>query len=88
MTLLLPEEAMPSNAKTKLDPRAKALHQAACQRREAGYIDPQSGLFVLTSHYLREQLECCGSGCRHCPYSENDRLAAGRDPDAPAWPYP
>lgn len=35
---------------------------------DAGYLDPDSGLFVLTSAYLTERGTCCGSGCRHCPY--------------------
>lgn len=32
------------------------------------YIDAKTGFFVLTAHYLREQGQCCGKGCRHCPY--------------------
>ena len=34
----------------------------------AGHLDPASGLFVLSSAYLRRQGRCCGQGCRHCPW--------------------
>ena len=69
-------------------PTEEALrrHRDACHRKEAGYIDPASGLFVLTSFYLREQGECCGSGCRHCPWSREEQEEAGRDPDRGSWP--
>jgi hypothetical protein len=35
-----------------------------------GYVDPATGLYVLTAAMLRDRGECCGSGCRHCPYPE------------------
>ncbi len=66
---------------------ALEAHQKACAREEAGYIDPKTKLFVLTSFYLTEQGECCGNGCRHCPWPKEEQQRAGRDPDAPAWPY-
>ncbi|MCW8944900.1 MAG: DUF5522 domain-containing protein [Sedimenticola sp.] len=28
----------------------------------------ESGLMVLTERYHRSRGQCCGSGCRHCPY--------------------
>jgi hypothetical protein len=28
----------------------------------------ENGLMVLTEAYLRRRGQCCGSGCRHCPY--------------------
>jgi len=28
----------------------------------------ESGLMVLTRHYLLKRGFCCKSGCRHCPY--------------------
>ena len=43
-------------------------HAAAMAADEAGYIDPESGLFVLTAAYLRDRGYCCDRGCRHCPY--------------------
>ena len=45
-----------------------ARHEAALAAGEAGYLDPVSGLFVMTAatHWARGS--CCDSGCRHCPY--------------------
>jgi hypothetical protein len=57
-------------AAPELDPEVRAAHDAAVARGEAGYLDPASGLFVLTEAYLRERGTCCGNGCRHCPYGQ------------------
>lgn len=54
-----------------MDPEVQRRHDAAVEAGEAGYIDPASGLFVLTAVYLRDRGECCGSGCRHCPYGSD-----------------
>ncbi len=43
-------------------------HRRAMSRGEPGYLDPDTGLFVLTAAHLAERQQCCGSGCRHCPY--------------------
>lgn len=43
-------------------------HAAAIAAGQAGYTDPHSGLFVLTSAYLLDRGTCCGNRCRHCPY--------------------
>jgi hypothetical protein len=45
-----------------------AAHRAALDAGDAGYVDPVSGLFVLTAAFLARRGECCGRGCRHCPY--------------------
>lgn len=66
---------------------ALRIHEAACREGELGYIDPETGLFVMTSVYLLDQGACCGSGCRHCPFSDAERRRAGRPPDAEAWPW-
>lgn len=47
-----------------------ARHVAALEAGEPGYIDPDSGLFVLTARFLAERGTCCDNGCRHCPYVE------------------
>ena len=39
------------------------------------YLDP-NGLMVVTAHFLRNRGYCCGSGCRHCPYTDEERAAA------------
>jgi hypothetical protein len=45
-----------------------AAHQDAVARGDPGYLDPETGLFVLTAVTLSERSVCCESGCRHCPY--------------------
>ena len=45
-------------------------HAVAVARGEAGYLDPRSGLFVLTASFLADRGTCCDRGCRHCPYTE------------------
>ncbi len=47
---------------------AMAAHRAAVGAGSPGYRDPQTGLFVMTSQYLRDRGWCCDRGCRHCPY--------------------
>ena len=42
-------------------------HADAIARGDDGYIDPDTGLFVLTAEYLARR-PCCGNGCRHCPW--------------------
>jgi hypothetical protein len=45
-----------------------AAHRAAVDAGEPGYLDPATGLFVLTASYLAERGRCCDTGCRHCPF--------------------
>lgn len=47
-----------------------AAQEAAIARGEGGYLDPATGLFVMTAVSLWERGTCCDSGCRHCPYIE------------------
>jgi hypothetical protein len=47
-----------------------AAHDAAIASGEPGYIDPTTGLFVLTAAYLADRGTCCDQGCRHCPYGD------------------
>jgi hypothetical protein len=46
-------------------------HATALADGSAGYLDPSTGLFVLTASYLADQGFCCDNGCRHCPYTED-----------------
>jgi hypothetical protein len=39
------------------------------------YLNEQ-GLLVFTAKYLRERGYCCGSRCRHCPYTPEEFEAA------------
>jgi hypothetical protein len=45
-----------------------AVHAAALADGRPGYLDPETGLFVLTAGFLADRGTCCGRGCRHCPY--------------------
>ncbi|PWK50196.1 hypothetical protein BC793_10377 [Actinoplanes xinjiangensis] len=45
-----------------------AAHAEALDEGRAGYLDPESGLFVLTAGFLAARGTCCSRGCRHCPY--------------------
>jgi hypothetical protein len=47
-----------------------AAHRAALEAADPGYIDPGTGLFVLTAAYLADRGTCCDQGCRHCPYGD------------------
>ncbi len=46
----------------------QAAHAAALAEEKPGYLDPDTGLFVLTAGFLADRGTCCGRGCRHCPY--------------------
>jgi hypothetical protein len=43
-------------------------HAEALRAGADSYVDPTSGLTVLTAGYLVRRGYCCDSGCRHCPY--------------------
>ena len=69
--------ALPTNAASRhslaivsepLAPDVRAAHEAALEAGAAGYLDPRSGLFVLTARFLADRGTCCHRGCRHCPY--------------------
>lgn len=42
-------------------------HAAAIAAEHMGYMDPSTGLFVMTAQHLAER-PCCDRGCRHCPW--------------------
>ncbi|MCB1016816.1 MAG: hypothetical protein KDB10_17140 [Acidimicrobiales bacterium] len=60
-----PPDDPPASA---LPPHVEAAHLAAVRAGEPGYLDPDTGLFVLTAVSLAARGRCCGEGCRHCPY--------------------
>jgi hypothetical protein len=43
-------------------------HTEAIRTGADTYVDPRSGLTVLTAAFLARRGYCCESGCRHCPY--------------------
>lgn len=59
-------------------PELQRLHDDSVRRREAGYFDPASGLFVMNAATLKARGRCCGSGCRHCPWPAEEQRRAGR----------
>jgi len=65
-------------------PESQRAHDAAERRNQTGYIDPNTGLLVLTATYLRDRGHCCGAGCRHCPYPPDVQDRAGRPQDPAA----
>ncbi|MEC8192935.1 MAG: DUF5522 domain-containing protein [Myxococcota bacterium] len=64
----------------KPSPHIQRVHDAAVRQGNPAYIDPSTGLMVMTSAYLRERGACCHSRCRHCPYEET----VARAPEPPA----
>lgn len=60
----LPSEAVQGKSTRQL---IRALHSAAVARQLDMYIDPASGYPAFTSLFLQRR-ECCGNGCRHCPW--------------------
>ena len=67
-----------------ISPESQRAHDVAERRKQPGYMDPHTGLLVLTATYLLDRGRCCGAGCRHCPYplEEQDRAGRPRDPAA------
>lgn len=47
---------------------AMVAHDAAVAAGQGGYLDPSSGLFVMTALGLATRGVCCTNGCRHCPF--------------------
>ena len=58
--------------------RARRAHADAVRRGEDGYIDPDTGYFVMSALGLRRRGHCCGLGCRHCPWPPEEQWRAGR----------
>ncbi|MEO6453806.1 MAG: DUF5522 domain-containing protein [Ginsengibacter sp.] len=42
--------------------------KAELKEKEDFYFNEQ-GYMVFTAAYLLKKGECCGNGCRHCPYN-------------------
>ncbi len=59
-------------------------HDAALRIGADTYIDPSSGLVVLTADTLARRGSCCASGCRHCPYCRESASGLLRRATGPA----
>jgi hypothetical protein len=59
---------------SRLDPdhpaydRIIKAHLRALESGEPGYLDPATGLYVMTAGYHAARGTCCEQGCRHCPF--------------------
>jgi diphthamide synthase (EF-2-diphthine--ammonia ligase) len=63
------------------------IHTEAVAKGQNFYTDPSTGLMVMTELVHRSRGRCCGSGCRHCPFS-HERVRPGARADMisqPAW---
>lgn len=74
----LPEERRwPLRARLPTDPDERAAvlvaHDRAMAEGRPAYLDPGTGLIVLTAGSLWLTGSCCGSGCRHCPFAAGAR---------------
>jgi hypothetical protein len=63
-----------------------AAHERALDAGDPGYIDPSTGLFVMTAQALWDRGRCCENGCRHCPFVRRGATAAGGADGGPARP--
>ncbi len=43
----------------------------------------EAGRWVFTKAYLLRRGECCGSKCRHCPYTNSNTATVAEPPTAP-----
>jgi len=53
------------------DPHRSAIldaHRLATLAGQPGYLDPATGLFVITAAEHLRRGHCCANDCRHCPY--------------------
>jgi hypothetical protein len=57
-------------ARHDLPPEVVAAHDRAVAAGLETYEDPATGYQVFTAVALAARGECCGSGCRHCPYDD------------------
>lgn len=49
-------------------PEILLRHTQAMACGQPGYLDPATGLLVLTARTHMSRGACCQNGCRHCPY--------------------
>ncbi|XP_029474490.1 uncharacterized protein C1orf53 homolog [Rhinatrema bivittatum] len=50
--------------------RIVEAHEQACRAGQENYVDPETGCLVFTRFAHLQRGNCCGCGCRHCPYGQ------------------
>lgn len=50
-------------------------HELALREGKKTYVDPKTSFYVFTALSHLERGYCCENSCRHCPYSDGERLA-------------
>jgi Family of unknown function (DUF5522) len=73
------DEAHPNRLAPTHPMRARIFdaHAAAMAAGEAAYLDPATGLLVLTAERLAPRGHCCDTGCGHCLHHTRPRAAEG-----------
>ncbi len=69
---------------SRATPEQDRLAAEAERRGRSTYADPRTGLQVFTPAALRARGECCGNGCRHCPFEVDPEAAGATTPSDPA----
>ncbi|MEO1337705.1 MAG: DUF5522 domain-containing protein, partial [Myxococcota bacterium] len=66
------------------------VHEVACEEGQTHYLDPETGYRVFTEIGLRARGQCCGCGCRHCPWrgAETKPVRPSTTGRAPRWLTP
>ena len=59
-----------NSSRLPISDAARVAHREATLRGSPTYRDPATGYEVMTAAALEARGECCGSGCRHCPYPD------------------
>ena len=61
------------------DNSRNSVYDKTVEHNNSGPLQPDDFYFegsfmVFTEKFLLRRGYCCGSGCRHCPYSKNDTV--------------
>ncbi|XP_030063210.1 uncharacterized protein C1orf53 homolog [Microcaecilia unicolor] len=55
---------------SEAEKRIMESHEQACRAGQENYVDPETGYLVFTRFAHLQRGQCCGCGCRHCPYGQ------------------
>lgn len=82
----LGDELSDANETEGFDVVWRKRHDEACRAQELAYEDPATGYRVFTAYGLSKRQQCCGSGCRHCPFGHR-RVSPNRRRGLLTEPY-